>query len=239
MKSYIDKRVVEINGKLRTRFQEKHAKSGIIVPARDIMYGMIYPAVLGTGLVLAVLRATKEDSAYSRFHDSALYVAFAAGLFYLFSFTSGSEKKADKTEIAYRWPTFLVDFLEVILMFLCFYFLGLLDDHLVDPRLSPAYGFLLIDVVIIQPVWRLIAGVDVLYYLWFRAIVVIALLAGILFGLHSGIIHPWIDLLVCLAISSCVFLYIKGTPEFHFESMSSAGAADFRRGLPENKKHSR
>jgi hypothetical protein len=216
MKPYIDGNVREINGRLRTGFQEKHAKSGIIVPAHDMMYGMIYPAVLGTGLVLAVLRATKEASPYSRFHDSALYVAFAAGLFYSFSFTSGSEKKADKTDIAYRWPTFLFDFLEVILMFLCFYFLGLLDDHVVDPRLSPAYGFLLIDVVIIQPLWRLIAGVDVLDYFWFRAIIAIALIAGGIFGLHSGVVHPWVDLLVCLVVSFCVFLYIKGTPEFHF-----------------------
>ena len=79
-------------------------------------------------------------------------------------------------------------------------------------------------------------GVDVLYYFWFRAIVTIALLAGILFGLNSGIVHPWIDLLVCLAISWCVFQYIKGTPEFHFELTSSAGAAHSRRGLPENKR---
>jgi hypothetical protein len=224
MKSYIKRKpggigrtVREINEKLRVGFQEKHATSGIIVPAHDIMYGMIYPAVLGTGLVLAVLRATKEDSAYSRFHDSALYVAFAAGLFYLFSFTSGSEKKEDKTDIAYRWPTFLVDFLEVILMFLCFYFLGLLDDHAVDPRLSPAYAFLLIDVVFIQPLWRLVAGVEVLYYFWFRATVAMSLIAGIIFGLRSGILHPWVDLLLCLVVSCCVFLYIKGTREFHCE----------------------
>jgi hypothetical protein len=210
MKSYID-------GKLRD-FQQKHARSGIIVPARDIMYGMVYPAVLGTGLVLAVLRAIKEDSTYSRFHDSALYVGLAAGLFYSFSFTSGSEKKDDKTEIAYRWPTFLFDFLEVILMFLCFYFLGLLDDHVADPRLSPTYAVLLIDVVLIQPVWRLVAGVDVLYYFWFRIIVAIALIVGILVGLTSGDMHPWVDLLVCFVISVCVFVYIKGTPEFHFES---------------------
>ena len=217
MKSYIDGKLREINGKLRD-FQRNHSQSGIIVPARYIMYGMVYPAVLGTGLVLAVLRAIKEETAYSRIHDSALYVGLAAGLFYSFSFTSGSEKKDDKTDIAYRWPTFLIDFLEVILMFLCFYFLGLLDDHVIDPRLSPTYAVLLIDVVVIQPIWRLIAGVDVLYYFWFRVVVAITLIAGVLMGLKPGEVHPWVDLLVCFVISVCVFLYIKGTPEFHFES---------------------
>jgi hypothetical protein len=196
-------------------FQLKHAQSGIIVPLRDIMYGLIYPAVLGTGLVLAVLRVTKEPTAYARFHDSALYVAFASGLFYTFSFTSQSEKQPDGSEIAYRRLAFLVDFSEVILMFSCFYYLGLLDDRVIDPRLSPAYGFILVDVAVIQPLWRLVAGVRVFDFWKWRLVVMAALVAGLFLGLsESSCFHPLFDAIVSSVVSCSIVYYVMSAPDF-------------------------
>ena len=202
-------------------YQMKHAQSGIIVPLRDVMYGLIYPAVLGTGLVLAVLRVTKEPTGYARFHDSALYVAFASGLFYTFSFTSQSEKQPGGSVIAYRLPAFLLDFSEVILMFLCFYYLGLLDDRVIDPRLSPAYGFLLFDVVVIQPLWRLVAGVRAFDFWKWRLVVVAALVAGLILGLSdSSCLHPLFDAIVSVVVSCSVLFYVRYAFEFQVSTAS-------------------
>ena len=63
-----------------------------ILPLRDLMYGLIYPAVLGTGLVLSGQRMTKEASVVAALIDPALWVAAAAGLFFAASFASVFEK---------------------------------------------------------------------------------------------------------------------------------------------------
>lgn len=58
--------------------QKKYARPGMISSLKDVMYGLIYPAVLGTGMVLAVLRIAKEHSLISWMHDPSLYVGCAA-----------------------------------------------------------------------------------------------------------------------------------------------------------------
>ncbi|MGB6191453.1 MAG: hypothetical protein WBF42_03220 [Terracidiphilus sp.] len=197
------------------RFQEKYARPGIITSLKDIMYGLIYPAVLGTGLVLGVMRIFKERTIEGRVHDPALYVAISACAFYMLSFTASVETRADRTKIAYRLPTFLVDLLEVFLMFACFYSLGLLQDESnppADSSLSPAYLWLLLDVTIVQFLWRLLAGVDVLVA-WKSRLAVAAMLT---FGIIAGFLgaprfpdlHPWSDLAVAVVMGVFVFWYV-------------------------------
>ena len=103
-------------------FQAKFAPPAIIDPLKDIMYGLIYPAFLGTGLVFFVSHIAREPSLASWLHDSARYPAIAAGFFYTFSFTALSETEEDKARLSYQWPAFFVDWIEVALMFGCFYF---------------------------------------------------------------------------------------------------------------------
>ena len=197
--------------------QERHAHSGIIRPLKDIMYGLIYPSVLGTAVVLGVLRAIKE-SPQGRLHDSALYIALAAVSFYILSFTSQSEKKEDGTCIAYQWPAFSVDVLEVVLMFLCFYCIGLLEDKVTDPYLSPAYFFLLADVIAVQPLWRLAAGVNVNAFWGFRLFAGIALSLGFYAGLSGAanhpLLHPSVDILVSVAIVVATLVYVCRDHDF-------------------------
>lgn len=197
--------------------QEGRARSGIIRPLKDIMYGLIYPAVLGTAVVLSVLRAIKEPL-QGRLHDAALYIAIAAICFYMLSFTSQSEKKEDGTCIAYQWPAFLVDLLEVVLMFLCFYFIGMLDDKITDPYLSPAYLFLLVDVIAVQPLWRLAAGVKVNAFWRFRFVAGITLSLGFYAGLCGGpnhpLLHPTVDIILSFAIVVATLIYVFRDPDF-------------------------
>ncbi len=200
---------------LIARFQEKYARPGIISSLKDIMYGLIYPAVLGTGIVLGVIRIFKEDSTVRRIHDPSLYVGISACAFYILSFTSSVETRADRTKIAYRLPTFLVDLCEVFLMFACFYSLGLLQNEVfppVDASLAPAYLWLLIDVTIVQFLWRLFAGVDVMVAWKSRLIVAVVLCFGIVAGFlgapHFPSLHPWADLGVAVVMGAFVFWYV-------------------------------
>jgi hypothetical protein len=205
-----------------SKFQAKYAKPGIITSLKDIMYGLIYPAVLGTGLVLAVLRATKEPSAYSRLHDPSLYIAVASGAFYVLSFTAPFEMRADKLRIAYRWPAFLIDWCEVALMFLCFYYLGLLDDKVENARLSPAYACLFVDVILIQPLWRLMAGVYVYTEWQSRLVVAVVLAGGMITGLFGNAVHPWIDAIASLLMFGFVAKYVKDDSGFWQDDSSAA-----------------
>ena len=200
---------------LIAKFQERYARPGIISSLKDIMYGLIYPAVLGTGLVLGVIRLFKEDTVVGRIHDPALYVGISACAFYILSYTSSVETRADRTKIAYRLPTFLVDLCEVFLMFACFYSLGLLQNEEwppVDASLAPAYLWLLIDVTIVQFLWRLFAGVDVMVA-W-KSRLLVAIMLG--FGIASGFfgaprfpnLHPWADLAVAIVMGAFVFWYV-------------------------------
>ncbi len=182
---------------------------------KDIMYGLIYPAVLGTGLVLGVIRIFKEDSTIRRLHDPTLYVGISACAFYMLSFTSSVETRADRSKIAYRLPTFLVDLCEVLLMFACFYSLGLLQNEVrppVDASLAPAYLWLLLDVTIVQFLWRLFAGVDVMVAWKTRLLVAIVLSLGIISGLlgppYFTQLHPWMDLAVAIVMAVFVFWYV-------------------------------
>ncbi len=204
------------------KFREKYAKPGIITSLKDIMYGLIYPAVLGTGLMFSVLRATKERSAYARLHDPSLYLAVATGAFYVLSFTGPFEMRADRVKISYRWPAFLIDWCEVALMFLCFYYLGLLDDEVKDAWLSPAYACLFVDVALIQPLWRLLAGVPVHTEWKSRLIVAVMLAAGSVVGLLKGAIHPWADAFVALLVFGFVVKYVKDDSGFWLDDSFAA-----------------
>jgi hypothetical protein len=194
-------------------FQRKFSPPGIIDPLRDIMYGLIYPAVLGTGLVLLVLHLTRGSSPASWLQDPAVYPAIAAGFFYTFSFTALSETEEDKTRLCYQWFAFFVDWAEVALMFGCFYFLGLMDEKMPGPRLVPVYILLFADVLLVQPVWRLVAGVNVYTFFKARLIVGALLIVGILSGAHPQF-HPCLDILIASAVVIFVVLYIRRSAEF-------------------------
>ncbi len=127
-----------------------------ILPLQDLMYGLIYPGVLGTGLVLSGQRATKEASIAAALTDPALWVAAAAGLFFAASFASVFEEpqKKNENEEWYGWWPFVIDSVEVVLMFACFYFLGLFEvPNVPPPELHWAYGLLIVEIWW-QCLWR-------------------------------------------------------------------------------------
>jgi phosphate/sulfate permease len=187
-------------------YWEKFVKPGIIGSLKDIMYGLIYPAVLGTGLVLFVLRVTKESASWLT--NPILYLAVAATLFYILSFTALSEKSEDSDKLSYDLLPFCLDWIEVGLMFGCFKALGLLDEQSEQgPNLLLAYVCLLADVIVLQIVWRLAAGVPAWVGIKARVVAASLLVAGIATNSHP-IVHPWIDMLIAVSVLFFVGYYL-------------------------------
>jgi hypothetical protein len=108
-----------------------------------LMYGLYYPAVLGTGVVVAV-----QHAAAHAIRGPAIAVALTSGAFFSLSFAS-----AAGFENRYDLGAFVLDILEVIGMFSCFVFLNLIDPPPgVKPSVTAAY-LCLIPVVASQVAW--------------------------------------------------------------------------------------
>ena len=62
-------------------------------PLQQLMYGLIYPAVLGTGITMTAVRAAHHHSVMNAVLDPSIELGIIAGLFFCASFDS-----------AFYWP---------------------------------------------------------------------------------------------------------------------------------------
>lgn len=206
----------------------------VIKSLKEIMYGLIYPAVLGSGLVLFVSHVARDIWHYQTTHasllrDLTIYPAIAAGLFYISSFSHLTETGKERTKLSYEWLPFFVDWIEVALMFCCFYFLQLIDEHIpVDgPHLFLAYGCLLVDVGVVQPTWRMAAGVNPLTAFPERAIAASCLAFGMI-AVDYPKLHPWVDMLIALTALLFVSFYVYRDVKYQREQYERADGEDGR-----------
>lgn len=179
-------------------------------PLQQLMYGLIYPAVLGTGIVLTGVRAAHHSSAIDALLDPSIQLGVMAGLFFCASFDSAFYWPAGKTG-HYTGRAFALDFLEVILMFICFHYLRLFEDpvKLLEPFLPAAYIMLMAD-VLLQFFWRMAVGLDWRYRWVLRTSVAGVLLLGALFGQRFW----WINVAVSLAVGVFVVVYVIADPRY-------------------------
>lgn len=187
-------------------------KTRPILPLRDVMYGLIYPAVLGTGLVLSGQRATKEPSVVAAVTDPALWVAAAAGLFFAASFASVFEKPQETDEKGewYGWLPFFIDSVEVVLMFACFYFLGLFEVPSVPPPvLYWAYGLLIAEIWW-QCLWRKSVRLKPMRLWGMKVGVSIVLALGLIYGTQ----YPLSNIVVSLLVALFVVIYVFVDPRY-------------------------
>lgn len=163
-----------------------------------LMYGLYYPAVLGTGVVVALQRATAQV-----IRGPAISVAVTAGAFFSLSFASamGLEKE-------YSLGPFLLDVAEVIGMFVCFVFLNLIDPPTwVTPSVTLAY-VILTAIVVFQVAWRKSIGLQADAFLDLKLILIVLLLIGAFLGDHYLGLH-W---LITLVFSGMAWLYVSNHP---------------------------
>jgi hypothetical protein len=160
------------------------------------MYGLYYPAILGTGVVVALQHAAQS------IHSPAMSVAVTAGAFFSLSFASamGFEKE-------YGPVPFLLDVVEVIGMFACFVFLSLIDLPGVSPSVTLAY-IVLIAVVAFQVAWRKAMSLQVDAYLDLKLTLALLLLIGAVLGDHHTRLH-WA---ITGIFSITAWLYVRNHP---------------------------
>ncbi len=179
------------------------------------MYGLLYPGVLGTGIVLTAVRAAHDASFSNALLDPALHVAVTAAIFFMASFVSAfywPPPIAHEAHIPkYSEGAFIFDLIEIVLMFICFHYLRLFElPEIVAPRLFPAYTALAID-VLLQFLWRRAAGIENWYNLWpLRCLTAAILMAGAFFGEQS----PVITISITGLVLAFVVYYISKDPRY-------------------------
>lgn len=181
-------------------------------PLQRIMYELLYPGVLGSGIVLGIVRATHFDSLAQMAVDPSLWIDLCACLFYTVSFVSsdGPENKKDLV-FAYGWQAFFVDVLESGLMFFCFNRLRLFDEpsdyiwH--HPAVTCAYSLLALDVIAVQPLWRKIVRMNAYDPVVLRLSVFLLMIAGMLFALFCKQGSVATNIIVSISVCLCVLFY--------------------------------
>jgi hypothetical protein len=189
---------------------QQFSGSEALPPMQQLMYGLIYPAVLGTGIVLIGVRAAHHSSAINALLDPSIQLGVMAGLFFCASFDSAFYWPDGKTGHYTGWA-FALDFVEVILMFICFHYLRLFEDpvKLQEPFLPAAYLMLMTD-VLLQFLWRKAVGLDWKYRWRLRASVAAVLLLGCLFGS----VFWWVNVVVSIAVGGFVVFYVITDPRY-------------------------
>ena len=180
-------------------------------PLQQLMYGLIYPGVLGTGIVLTAVRAAHEHFKQVVVDPSVL-VGIVAGLFFCASFDSAFYWPEDeKTNGHYGRMAFFIDAVEVVLMFACFHFLRLFEDPTKTeaPYLPAAYGLLAAD-VLLQFLWRGAVGLKMGYRWEMRCFAAAVLVTGACLGWRYG----WINLAVCGLFLAVLILYVLFDPRY-------------------------
>ena len=166
------------------------------------MYGLYYPAVLGTGVVETLRHATVLTGA-------EIAIALTAGAFFSLSFAS-----AMGLEDSYDFLAFVSDVVEVFAMLVCFAFLSIVErPEAVSASMWPsrsatgAYG-MLIFVVALQLVWRARMKLQWDAYLGLKVILIGLLIFGSILGNRPSPVHGWITVL----FAATAWLYVSRNP---------------------------
>jgi len=162
------------------------------------MYGLHYPAILGTGIVVALMRVGSKT-----IHAPVASLAVIAWAFFCLSFLSaiGFEKQYGKC-------AFLLDLLELIGMFACLNYLRLLDPTTTDPPSLPVACWILFIVVALQFLWRAAVGLKPIAFLDLK-LLFLALLAVDAFIGDSSISGHWA---ITAGFAVLAWIYVANHP---------------------------
>ena len=161
-------------------------------PLRTTMMALIYPAVHGAGLVWLVSKWVEIGSPIAVATEPRSYLALWLILFFGVSYIVINAAPPEK----YTWEAFTLDFLEIILVFLCFAALGYVKPG--PPSFSWAFGLLAI-VPIVQSLWNHAMGRT---RLWKLSIVTTAVCLSVAFSTKNctGPVYVGIIVLYILLI---------------------------------------
>ncbi len=214
--------------RLHARVVDLEAYGTLIMSARrkNLMQGLYYPAVLGTGMVIVLFRMTLHPSIGSALTDFGLYF----GVFFLGLFSGCFLAISDVPAEEYGLGKFVIDLLEVGLMFLAYYWAGLFDTNKIQILNLPAIYLVLASAVILQQIWSALTTALRSRQLWKVRIVTLAVLfLGAIFGRNSF----WVNVIVLLLLYSLLIKYFwsfrSGTPLAPARIDQSAGKKRHKR----------
>lgn len=164
----------------------------------NLMYGLYYPAVLGAGVVAALLRASRHSM-----QSPQISVAITAGAFFSLSFASGVG-----SEDRYGIAPFLLDMAEVVGMFYCLNCLGLIDFSSPVPRTVTAAYLILLGLVGFQLLWRRAVKLKTGAYLDLKLMFVLIPAMGAFAGSNYPCLHWGITVTFTLL----AVLYVSNHP---------------------------
>jgi hypothetical protein len=164
----------------------------------SFMYGLHYPAVLGTGIVVALLRIASHTM-----HAPAASVALIVWAFFCLSFMS-----AIGFEEEYGWGAFFFDMIELLGMFACLLCLRLLDPTTSEAPLVRLAYLILLGVVALQVGWRWAMGLKP------HALVDLKLgfLGLLIWGVVLGNCNPGLHWVIAIAFCLLAVLYVISAP---------------------------
>jgi hypothetical protein len=167
-----------------------------------LMYGLYYPAILGTAIVF-----TLQHLATGKVEYPVFFVALTAGAFFSISFGSAFNKEEE-----YSLAPFLLDALEIFEMIVCFLFLKLVDpipnrlEHYL-PFLPGAYLTLMFAVVV-QLEWRRRMGLRWNAFIDLKSVLLVLLALGALLGEH----FRWLNWVITILFSLTSIVYVLAHP---------------------------
>ena len=168
---------------------------------KNLMQGLYYPAVTGTGTVLVLYRLTMHESVFSAAHDLALGYGIVFVLWFSASFVAISLVPVER----YTGYEFLLDTIEVILTFCAFYFLGLFStDSIREPNLRGVYGSAFV-LGVAQALWRFCLPDSHDFRLWILRLTLL-LTNGV--GLARLHVYAWFNNLAFLVMVILVLVYV-------------------------------
>ncbi|HXD43256.1 MAG TPA: hypothetical protein VN649_22015 [Ramlibacter sp.] len=125
---------------------------------QNTMYGLLYPSVLGAVIVTCAIRIATPGWSGDPYLVDRLSLGTLFLVFFCLSFANSSDAQS------YKAAAFLLDLVEVALMFLGFWYLRLLAITTEEPETVYAYRTLLV-LIPLQEIWRRVAVPERRWYL--------------------------------------------------------------------------
>ena len=166
---------------------------------QNTMYGLLYPAVLGSVIVACAIRIATPGWSGDPYLVDRLSLGTLFLVFFCVSFANSGDARS------YPTAAFLLDFIEVAMMFLGFWFLRLLAITTEEPEMVYAYRTLL-ALIPLQEVWRRVAVPEKPWYLIeLRVAIWVALFIGLLTRDSSSLATP----LAAVVAIALIVVYVR------------------------------
>jgi hypothetical protein len=158
-----------------------------------LMDGLLYPAVVGAGLVVLAMRAADSHRT-----DDYFAARMSLGLMTLCIYCASYVAFKDVHEKAYSVWLFLLDLAEVAVVFTCYLWLGLLDITVTEGIPLPrVFAVLAVDLLPVQIAWRGFASksVGTAFRYWYVRLLLLAVL-GVGFACGYPAVAGWVVIAV-------------------------------------------